>query len=180
VAAAAPSTCADYGSGSCRGTGTETGAGSGGGNSSVSRAVQLLPVVLGKGAFGRVVEGTYLGQRVAVKLLATDGPWGAPTEAFAESFAQEVAVLSRCRHPNVVRLLAASVEPPRLCLVLELMDASLERMMYGNPDAPPLPLPKASKQLLLLRRAMQARLMPYGDDLLFLMPYTECCISHVP
>jgi hypothetical protein len=71
------------GGGSCSGTaegagkrvasGVETGAGSGGGNS-VSRVVQLLPVVLGKGTFGRVVDGTYLGQRVPVMLLASDGP----------------------------------------------------------------------------------------------------------
>ncbi|EFJ52877.1 hypothetical protein VOLCADRAFT_102835 [Volvox carteri f. nagariensis] len=55
-----------------------------------SNVVELSPVVRGKGTFGRVVEGTYRGQRVAVKLLASEGPWGCPIEAFASSFAQEV------------------------------------------------------------------------------------------
>ncbi|EFJ52875.1 hypothetical protein VOLCADRAFT_102834 [Volvox carteri f. nagariensis] len=58
-----------------------------------SNVVELSPVVRGKGTFGRVVEGTYRGQRVAVKLLASDGPWGCPIEALASSFAQEVQVL---------------------------------------------------------------------------------------
>ena len=39
---------------------------------------------------------------------------------------------SRCRHPNVLRLLAACVAPPRLCLVMELMETSLERLLYGS------------------------------------------------
>ncbi|KXZ54421.1 hypothetical protein GPECTOR_5g75 [Gonium pectorale] len=51
--------------------------------------------------------------------------------------AQELAVLARCQqHPNIVRLLAANVQPPHVCLVLELMDTSLERVMYGGPKGP--------------------------------------------
>ncbi|PNH11333.1 Mitogen-activated protein kinase kinase kinase 10, partial [Tetrabaena socialis] len=45
---------------------------------------------------------------------------------------QEVDVLGRCEHPNVVRLVAACLTPPRLCLVMELMETSLERLLYGN------------------------------------------------
>ena len=41
----------------------------------------------------------------------------------------------------MVRLLAACLTPPRLCLVMELMETSLERMLYGGgPDQPLLPL----------------------------------------
>ncbi|GIL85726.1 hypothetical protein Vretimale_13165 [Volvox reticuliferus] len=84
----------------------------------------------------------YNGQPVAVKLMACDWPWGQPTEAFTRCFAQELQVLSRCQHPNVVRLLAASVDAPHLCLVLELMETSLERVIHGDPTAPLMPLPK--------------------------------------
>ncbi|GIL59754.1 hypothetical protein Vafri_14487 [Volvox africanus] len=120
------------------------GASGGGGNggSSGSGVVELSQVVRGKGAFGRVMEGTYNSERVAVKLLACDWPWGEPTEAFTRCFAQELEVLSRCQHPNVVRLLAACVDAPRLCLVLELMETSLERVIYGDPTAPLMPLEK--------------------------------------
>ncbi|KXZ41572.1 hypothetical protein GPECTOR_385g193 [Gonium pectorale] len=47
-------------------------------------------------------------------------------------FASEVAVLGRCDHPNVVRLLAACLTPPRLCLVMERCETSLERLIYGD------------------------------------------------
>ncbi|PNH11334.1 Mitogen-activated protein kinase kinase kinase 10 [Tetrabaena socialis] len=53
---------------------------------------------------------------------------------------QEVDVLGRCCHPHVVRLVAACLTPPRLCLVMELMETSLEKLLYGNPGQL-LPLP---------------------------------------
>eukprot|EP00198_Chlamydomonas_reinhardtii_P008794 XP_001698131.1 predicted protein [Chlamydomonas reinhardtii] len=155
-------------------------------NVSADPRVKLLPVMLGRGAFGRVLEGRYQGQRVAVKILnemmgAADhtkheGHGGAQVDPnigavhrtsgdcssgdaggdggdgqaivmpdgtgnVLEALAQEVEVLGRCRHPNVVRLLAACLTPPRLCLVMELMETNLERMLYGGgPDQPLLPL----------------------------------------
>ncbi|KXZ47611.1 hypothetical protein GPECTOR_34g770 [Gonium pectorale] len=59
---------------------------------------------------------------------------GDPGVAASRTFAQEVAVLARVRHPNVIRLLAACLRPPRPCLVMELMDTSLEKMLYGDAD----------------------------------------------
>ncbi|GIL55537.1 hypothetical protein Vafri_11098 [Volvox africanus] len=45
---------------------------------------------------------------------------------------QEVEVLARCQHPNIVRLLAASLQAPRFCLVMELMETSLDRLLYAK------------------------------------------------
>ncbi|KXZ47203.1 hypothetical protein GPECTOR_37g209 [Gonium pectorale] len=56
-------------------------------------------------------------------------------ERQVQLFAAEVAVLGRCDHPNVVRLLAACLTPPRLCLVMERCETSLERLMYGGGGA---------------------------------------------
>ncbi|PNH11634.1 putative serine/threonine-protein kinase [Tetrabaena socialis] len=96
--------------------------------------VKLLPVVLGKGAFGRVYVGMYRGQRVAVKqVLDLHDDSGSQ-----DSFAQELEVLGRCRHPNIVRVLAACLAPPRPCLVMELMDTSLDKLLYSKPE--PLPM----------------------------------------
>ncbi|GIL68721.1 hypothetical protein Vafri_21969 [Volvox africanus] len=118
----------------------------------VGATVKLLPVTLGKGAFGRVVEGMYGGKRVAVKLLntglltgveevrtaVTTGEPGAQEPSLHgrgktawKALVQEVEVLGRCQHPNIVKLLAASLMPPRVCLVMELMDTSLDRLLHG-------------------------------------------------
>jgi hypothetical protein len=51
-------------------------------------------------------------------------------------------VLSRCSHPNIVRLLAACVTPPRLCLVMELMETSLDRLIHRDPANTCMPLSK--------------------------------------
>lgn len=44
-------------------------------------------------------------------------------------------VLARCLHPNIVRLLSACVTPPRLCIVMELMETSLEKILYASSRA---------------------------------------------
>ncbi|KAG2485127.1 hypothetical protein HYH03_016114 [Edaphochlamys debaryana] len=121
------------GSGACAGT-------SGGGRVAVAGddVVTLLPRVLGVGAFGRVYEGEFRGQRVAVKVFThLGGAAGAATPLeqaqAAACLVQEVEVLGRVCHPNVVRLLAACVAPPRMGLVLELMDTSLAHVLRDRP-----------------------------------------------
>ncbi|KAG2493117.1 hypothetical protein HYH03_008546 [Edaphochlamys debaryana] len=113
-------------------------------------AVIKLKSLLGKGAFGRVYEGLYQGERVAVKVLDTGlapagpgvGPEGAcctfggDWAALRSVLLQEIEVLGRVSHPNVVRLLAACVEPPRLALVMELCETSLERLIYDAGSGP--------------------------------------------
>ncbi|KXZ52928.1 hypothetical protein GPECTOR_8g304 [Gonium pectorale] len=203
--------------------------------------VVLLPHVRGKGSFGRVQEGMFAGQRVAVKLLPRDlldseytvfggfagaaaggggsgmedaaaaaapaavaagsagsgracsvtggdgvtqqgtGPVGdnspaAPAAAPGEpaaavqaapppasalvvarelaSFAQEVEVLGRCDHPNVVRLLAACLGPPQPCLVMELMESSLDRLLHARP-AELLPLQTVLRIALDIARGLE-------------------------
>ncbi|KAG2492080.1 hypothetical protein HYH03_009576 [Edaphochlamys debaryana] len=108
--------------------------------------VTLLPRVLGKGSFGRVMEGRFNGERVAVKLLGQGGPGGFGLGGAAVSaetmnglqaeLVKELQVLARCQHPNIVRLLAASLEPPHPCMVLEAMDTSLDKVLYGSTTGP--------------------------------------------
>ncbi|KXZ47897.1 hypothetical protein GPECTOR_32g510 [Gonium pectorale] len=168
--------------------------------------VQLLPTLLGKGSFGRVVVGLYGGQRVAVKILhhhllaavetaeasikapakakrQAEGPEAEPGQAggaggagdggqrkvpaavalVQRALAQEVAVLARCNHPNIIRLMAASLTPTRLCMVMELMETSLERVLHGGkqssagaptPDGALLPLPKVLYVGIQIARAL--------------------------
>ncbi|GIL78194.1 hypothetical protein Vretifemale_7609 [Volvox reticuliferus] len=51
---------------------------------------------------------------------------------------QEVEVLARCQHPNIVCLHAACLKAPWLCLVMELMDTSLDRLIHGEQRLLPL------------------------------------------
>ncbi|KAG2494221.1 hypothetical protein HYH03_007577 [Edaphochlamys debaryana] len=107
------------------------------GSESERDVVELLPLVLGKGAFGRVQEGRYRGQVVAVKLiLSAEDVAAGDACALTAALAQELEVLARCQHPNIVRLLAACVEPPRPFCVLERMETSLDKVLYGKAPGP--------------------------------------------
>ncbi|KAG2433365.1 hypothetical protein HXX76_008426 [Chlamydomonas incerta] len=124
--------------------------------------VEVLPVVLGKGGYGRVFEGRYRGMRVAVKqVLTASGAFGMAQgatadarrgqsstsiqemqDAVAQAFAQEVDVLGRCDHPNIARLYAACLTPPKLALVMELADTSLDKLLFREYAGSLMPLGK--------------------------------------
>ena len=98
---------------------------------------------LGSGAFGTVYRGEWQGRRVAVKVLTT--ACGSDSREL-DSFRQEVAVLSRLRHPHIIAFLAACTVPPNICIVEELAEGgSLHQRLHGRPGArctAPLPLPQ--------------------------------------
>ncbi|KAG2483548.1 hypothetical protein HYH03_017602 [Edaphochlamys debaryana] len=88
-----------------------------------------------------------------------------PQPAYAQldlsCLAAEVEVLGRCNHPNVVRLLAACLAPPRPCLVFELMETNLDRLVYGARDPREKASPQsgdASRQLLPLATVLHIAL----------------------
>lgn len=71
--------------------------------------------VLGKGSFGTVYEGLNLddGSFFAVKI--------SNAETAAPEVRQEIDVLKRLNHPNIVRYLGSSVDEGHLCIFLELV-----------------------------------------------------------
>ncbi|KXZ44149.1 hypothetical protein GPECTOR_72g596 [Gonium pectorale] len=77
-----------------------------------------------------------------------------PVTTAARKMGQEVEVLARCQHPNVIRLLAASLNGPRPCLVMELMESSLDRMLYGGEEPRVLPLPTVLHIALQVAQAL--------------------------
>ncbi|KAG2446244.1 hypothetical protein HXX76_000836 [Chlamydomonas incerta] len=97
----------------------------------VQSEVKLTAVTLGKGGFGRVMEGEWQGRRVAVKMVADTHTFGGSPDVLLKSFKQELEVLARVQHANIVQLLAACTTPPRLCLIMELMETSLEKVLHG-------------------------------------------------
>ena len=70
--------------------------------------------------------------RVAVKTLRAARLGARPSRGALRAFKREVAVLSRLRHPCVVRLLGACLAPPDLCIVEELVEGgSLHSYLHG-------------------------------------------------
>ncbi|WMV15853.1 hypothetical protein MTR67_009238 [Solanum verrucosum] len=70
------------------------------------------------GFFGEVFRGIWNGTEVAVKVFLEQEL----TEENIEDFANEISILSRIRHPNVILFLGACTTPPRLSVVTEFME----------------------------------------------------------
>eukprot|EP00898_Chlorokybus_atmophyticus_P007612 jgi/Chlat1/7852/Chrsp66S07298 len=84
---------------------------------------------VGTGSFGEVYRGVWRGTEVAVKLLLEQNI----TQEVLEDFRQEITMLSRLRHPNVILFLGACVRPPHLSIVCEYMHmGSLHRILHSS------------------------------------------------
>ncbi|OWM78711.1 probable serine/threonine-protein kinase SIS8 [Punica granatum] len=73
---------------------------------------------VGIGFFGEVFRGVWNGTDVAIKVLLEQDL----TAENMEDFCNEISILSRLRHPNVILFLGACTKPPRLSLVTEYME----------------------------------------------------------
>lgn len=84
--------------------------------------------LLGEGGFGRVYHGNMEdGNQVAVKLLTRNNNQSGDRE-----FIQEVEMLSRLHHRNLVKLIGICIEQRRRCLVYELVhNGSVESHLHG-------------------------------------------------
>jgi len=86
---------------------------------------------LGEGGFGIVVRGRYHGANVALKAPKTILQ-GRTQEVFLEASCNELRILRRLRHPNIVALygavLTSGVEGVQVCLVLELIKGESLKM----------------------------------------------------
>ncbi|KAL2459932.1 ACT-like protein tyrosine kinase family protein [Abeliophyllum distichum] len=69
------------------------------------------------GSYGDLYKGTYCSQEVAIKILKAER---LNTELQKE-FAQEVYIMRKVRHKNVVQFIGACTKPPNLCIVTEYM-----------------------------------------------------------
>ncbi|KAL3613920.1 Serine/threonine-protein kinase sty46 [Castilleja foliolosa] len=69
------------------------------------------------GSYGDLYKGTYRSQEVAIKILKTER---LNTELQKE-FAQEVYIMRKVRHKNVVQFIGACTRPQNLCIVTEYM-----------------------------------------------------------
>jgi hypothetical protein len=84
--------------------------------------------LLGKGGFGHVYKGNLAnGKEIAVKRLSAASGQG------AQEFMNEVMVISKLQHRNLVRLLGCCVEKEEKMLVYEYMpNKSLDVCLFGQ------------------------------------------------
>ncbi|XP_057779364.1 serine/threonine-protein kinase CTR1 isoform X2 [Salvia miltiorrhiza] len=87
----------------------------------------VLKEIIGAGSFGTVHRAEWNGCDVAVKILMEQD---FHAERFKE-FLQEVAIMKRLRHPNIVLFMGAVTEPPNLSIVTEYLSrGSLYRLLH--------------------------------------------------
>lgn len=73
---------------------------------------------VGIGFFGEVFRGIWNGTDVAIKVFLEQDL----TAENMEDFCNEISILSRLRHPNVILFLGACTRPPRLSMITEYME----------------------------------------------------------
>ncbi|XP_012072715.1 serine/threonine-protein kinase EDR1 isoform X2 [Jatropha curcas] len=73
---------------------------------------------VGIGFFGEVFRGVWNGTDVAIKVFLEQDL----TAENMEDFCNEISILSRLRHPNVILFLGACMKPPHLSMVTEYME----------------------------------------------------------
>ncbi|KAG2636892.1 hypothetical protein PVAP13_2NG478903 [Panicum virgatum] len=91
---------------------------------------------LASGSFGDLYHGTYCSQDVAIKVLK---PERVSVDMLRE-FAQEVYIMKKVRHKNVVQFIGACTRPPILCIVTEFMHGgSIFDFLYNRQGSFQLP-----------------------------------------
>lgn len=84
---------------------------------------------VGIGFFGEVFRGLWNGTDVAIKVFLEQDL----TTENMKDFCNEISILSRLRHPNVILFLGACMKPPHLSLVTEYMElGSLYSLIHSK------------------------------------------------
>ena len=89
--------------------------------------IQLTKKCIGKGGWGKVVEGKYCGCTVAVKR-----PYKALLKLSPhnkEKFEREMNIASKCRHPCLLQFIGATNDEGSPLFVTELMETSLRKLL---------------------------------------------------
>jgi E3 ubiquitin-protein ligase mind-bomb len=83
---------------------------------------------IGRGGFGIVYKGLWIGTKVAIKEIRIKR-----IKVAKPLVDRELCVHSQLRHPNIVMLMAFALEKDRLYLISELIDGlTLDNCLFGN------------------------------------------------
>ncbi|CAN1280812.1 Serine/threonine/tyrosine-protein kinase HT1 [Linum perenne] len=104
---------------------------------SVDMSKLFLGLRFAHGAHSRLYHGLYNDEPVAVKIIREpdDEENGVSAARMKSQFDREVLLLSRLRHPNVIRFVAACKKPPVYCVITEyLPEGSLRAYLHKLED----------------------------------------------
>jgi len=102
------------------------------------------------GSCGDLYRGTYLGQDVAIKVVKPERL----NKDLEYEFSQEVMILRKVKHDNVVRFIGACTRLPHLCIVTEFMSGgSLYDYLHRQEGT--LKLPTLVKYAIDVSRGME-------------------------
>ncbi|KAJ9505882.1 hypothetical protein QJQ45_002948 [Haematococcus lacustris] len=87
---------------------------------------------LGSGTYGAVYSGHYRGLPVAVKFANKGMLDGLVSKVALDTLNVETRILSRVRHPNIVRFYGGCIRPPAVFLVEELLLSDLSELVHNN------------------------------------------------
>ncbi|KAG6749986.1 hypothetical protein POTOM_047064 [Populus tomentosa] len=114
---------------------------------------------VGIGFFGEVFRGIWNGTEVAVKVFLEQDL----TAENMEDFCNEISILSRLRHPNVILFLGACTKPPRLSMVTEYMEmGSLYYLIHSSGQKKKLSWRRRLKMLRDICRHMTIKICDFG------------------
>jgi len=81
---------------------------------------------IGGGGAGMIFRGWYKGEPVALKTLF-DSRIG---EDLKKEYMDELLVLSKVKHTNIVKFIGACMTPPNLCFIMEMCEGSLFNLIH--------------------------------------------------
>jgi hypothetical protein len=116
-------------------------------------------VILGAGSSARVYRGLYYDKRVAIKTVLCPEL----TQDIISSFYREASLLTKLSHPNIVAVEGMCVNPPALCLVMELCGGNLMDLLstiYNNSHTAAISSPGAGSSRQQASRSMNL----YGNN----------------
>ena len=94
--------------------------------------IRMTNQKLGKGGWAKVKVAEFRGERVAAKVLYKD----LQSPYYHDVFAREMNMASRCRHPNLVQFIGASMDE-EMVILMELMPTNLSQHLTSNAPAIP-------------------------------------------
>ncbi|KAM3270342.1 serine/threonine-protein kinase STY13 isoform X2 [Capsicum chacoense] len=108
-----------------------------------------------QGAFGKLYKGTYNGEDVAIKLLEKPENDLDRAHLMEQAFQQELMMLARLKHQNIVRFIGACRKPMVWCIVTEYAKGGSVRQFLARRQNRSVPLKLAVKQALDVARGME-------------------------